>query len=168
MTTPTDGADFDAATFDLDAWIDDVVRPEVTVELYPYEADYQRRVEAIEAQIPGAEKAGPENRGVNDPSPESLLAELQALRDERERHTVRVRVRQLVDTEVVAAVEAAKKAGAPEADHILWSLSAACVDEAWTPERLKRLRDRDRTGQAMVAQLVAAANTLLRGVPVPS
>ena len=34
MSTTDDGANLDASTIDLDAWIDEVVRPEVTVELY--------------------------------------------------------------------------------------------------------------------------------------
>ena len=46
MSTTHDGANLDAATFDIDRWIDDVVRPEVTVELYPSEPEYAAKVAA--------------------------------------------------------------------------------------------------------------------------
>ena len=164
--TAHDGANLDASTFDLDAWIDDVVRPEITVELYPFEPEYAAKVAAIEAQMPAAEAAT--DRGMDDASPESLLAQLADLRAERDRTTVRVRVRQILDAEIVAAAQAAKAAGVDPLDATLWPIAAACVEPAFTGEQLARLARRDRSGNAMVGQLIAAVNGLLRAVPVPS
>lgn len=163
-----DGANLDASTFDLDAWIDDVVRPEVTVELYPYEAVYQQKVAAIEAQIPAAERVTPENRGMDDASPEQLLVQLEELRAERSRTALKVRVRQITKKEISLAVLAGKESGDAEADWYLWSVAAACVEPAFTAAQLRRLRDRDVSGESMVAQLVAAINGLMEGLPVPS
>ena len=93
MSTTDDGANFDAGTIDLDAWIDEVVRPEVTVELYPYEVDYARRVAEIEAKIPAAEASTPETRGIDDPSLEALAAQVAELREERAKSALRVHLR---------------------------------------------------------------------------
>lgn len=162
------GANLDASTFDLDRWIDDVVRPEVTVELYPYEADYAAKVAAIEAQIPAAEKLSADDRGIDEASADQLHAQLSELRAERSRSALKVRVRQLTDDEITGALSAAKSAGAPEDEHKWWILAAACITPAFTPDQIKRLRARDRSGQDMVDQLALAVAGLQRGLPVPS
>lgn len=181
MSEPEKGHDLDAGVFDLDKWIDEIERPSVVVELYPHEDDYRRRVEEIEAQIPAAEKAGDE-RGIDDPSPEALLAQLDELRRERAARTLRVRVRQLTDAETRLAAMAAYKAGVKsEFGNVMWGLAAATVapdyhgplDVAdvpthFTGPQLVRLHQRDRSGQAMVTQLLNAVNGLMEGLPVPS
>lgn len=171
----------DPSTFDLDAWIDGTDRPETTVELSPHDLDYARRLAALEAQIPAAERITAENRGPNDPSPEALLAQMQELQAERAKTVLRVRVRQVTDVELAKATVAAKKSGVAEGDYYLWGLSVATVHPSYdgslgaddipphfTPKQLKRLRDRDRSGEHMVAVLLAAANDLMRGPSVPS
>ena len=163
---PQDGANLDAAVFDLDAWIDDVVRPEVTVELYPYDADLAVKVAAIEAQIPDAEKMG--DRGLDDPSPEQLLAQIQELKAERSRTALKVRVRQLTDSELTEIVKAAKEAGEDDPESVnLRMVATACVEPTFTVDQLRRLRARDRSGESMTAQLLAAVIGLLNGLPVP-
>lgn len=177
----TDGADLDASTFDLDKWIDDIDRPSVVVELYPNEAEYQRRIAEIEAALPAAEKSSPDSRGIGDATPETLMAEFEALRAERERSIIRVRVRQLIDVDILNATKAAKKAGAKAEQVGLWtiaaatvhpdyegSLSAEDVPQHFTAEQLYRMGHRNRSGAAMVAQLADAANSLVTGLPVPS
>lgn len=167
MSKPQDGANLDAAVFDLDAWIDDVVRPELTIELYPFDVDFAAKVAAIQAQIPDAEKMG--DRGLDDPSPEQLLAQIQELREERSRTALKVRVRQLTDTEIAGLVSDARDAGQDDPESInLWFIAASCVEPMFTVDQLKRLRTRDRSGESMTAQLLDAVNGLLGGLPVPS
>ena len=181
MSTTEDGANLDAAEFNLDAWIDDIVRPEVIVELYPYEAEYARKVAAIEAQIPAARKAAPGDRGLNEASEEQLLAQVQELRAERSERALKVRVRQPTDTEIAEAFLAAKKAKAKQDDIELWAVAAATVHPSYdgslaaakipphfTGPQLVRLRYRDRSGESMAAQLVLATRELATGLPVPS
>ena len=157
----------DAEAFNVDSWIDDVVRPETTVLLYPFEADFAKRVAAIEAQIPAAEKAT--DRGMDDPTPEVLFAQIQELRTERDAKAKRARVRQLTSAEIAAVAKSAVEAGVTEPRIVdLWVVAAACLEPIFTPEQLERLRKRDRSGESMVAQLVATVNGLMAGPPVPS
>ena len=154
--------------FDLDAWIDGVERPTVTVDLFPFEDEFAARVADIEAKIDAAEKVSAENRGMTDASPEVLAAQLDELRREREAKTVRVQVRQLTKAESIAVVKAHKdREGGPENVDV-WMVAAACVDPDFTPEQVERLRTRDRTGEAMYAQLYVATEQVLQGLPVPS
>jgi len=169
MSKPQDGANLESSTFDLDLWIDDVVRPEVTVELYPYEIDFATRIAAIEAQIPAAEKSTPENRGIDEASPEQLSAQLAELWAERSRTALKVRVRQITDAEIAGLVSDARDAGQDDPEAInLRFIAASCVEPTFTVDQLKRLRTRDRSGESMTAQLLAAVNGLLGGLPVPS
>lgn len=162
----SDGENLDASTFDLDGWIDGVVRPEITVELYPNEVEFATRVKAIQDQIPAAEKTT--DRGMDDPSPEQLFLMIQELKAERAATALKVRVRQLLDDEMVAAAEEAVKAKASERDAPLYVIAAACVEPAFTVDQLKRLRGRDRSGEGMVRQLIGTINILNSGLPVPS
>lgn len=158
----------DAETFDLDAWIDDVERPTVTVELYQREAEYAAEVARIEALIPAAEKVKPEDRGANDASAEALLAQLEELRAKRSAEAIKVEVRQVLDAELAEIADEFKaREGGPD-DVNLWIVSAATVSPHFTPAQLARLRKRDRSGEQMVAQLVVAVIELQRGLPVPS
>lgn len=170
----------DAERFDVDAWIDDYARPETTVLLYPFEADFAARLAALEAQIPAAEKNA--DRGMDDPTPETLYAQIVELKAERDAKALRVRVRQVLPAEAARAAIAAKKAGVTgEPDNLMWglacatvapdytgSLSADDVPTHFTGPQLIRLRDRDRTGLQMVQTLLAAVNGLMAGPPVPS
>jgi hypothetical protein len=162
MSKTQDGANIDAGTFDLDRWIDDVIRPELTIELYPFEAEYAAKVAAIEAQIPAAEKTDP---GLDDATPETLLAQLQELRSERSRTALKVRVRQLLDAEVVAIVGEVGEQDPSEVN--IRAIAAACVAPTFTVDQLKRLRVRDLSGESMVAQLLNTVNGLMVGLPVP-
>lgn len=178
-TKPADDA-LDASTFDLDAWIDDQVRPTVTILLYPFDDDYRAKVAEIEAQIPAAEQSTPENRGMDEASPEQLVAMLEELRQKRDRDALRVRVRQLLDADIVRATMAAKESGAPQDEWYLWTLAAATVapdydgplegdvPQHFTAAQLKRLRDKSRSGAGMVGQLYEATESLLKALPVPS
>ncbi|HEY9249363.1 MAG TPA: hypothetical protein VIO38_09540, partial [Rariglobus sp.] len=51
----------DAEVFDLDAWIDETVRPAVTVELYPREAEFLAEADRIEKALDAAEKVPAED-----------------------------------------------------------------------------------------------------------
>lgn len=164
----TDGADLDASTFDLDAWIDGVQRPEITVELYRNETAFQIRLADLERQIEVAERNPDADRGIDEASAEVLRIQLDEMLAERSRNALRVRIRQLTDEEIVAAAAAAKDAGESQVDANLYALAAACVEPTFTPDQLKRLRDKSRDGQSMVNQLYGAANQLLTGLPVPS
>ena len=156
-----------ADVFDVDAWIDAVQRPQQTVLLYPAEADYLAKVTAIEAQIPAAEKDT--DRGVNDPSPEALYAQLQELKAAREAGALAVTVRQLSDEESFRAAVEAREAGVTDpVDLMMWGLAATCVEPKFTGPQLCRLRDRDRSGYAMVTQLLKASNEVMAGPQVPS
>ena len=155
--------------FDLDAWIDGVERPTITVDLFPFEDEFAARVSDIEAKIDAAEKVSAENRGIEDASPETLAAQLDELRREREARTVRVQVRQLTKAESIAVVKAHKDRAESDPENVdVWMVAAACVDPDFTPEQVERLRTRDRTGEAMYAQLYVATEQVLRGLPVPS
>lgn len=167
-STPRDGAALDATTFDLDAWIDGDVRPEVTVDLYPHEFEYLQKVAAIEAKLPAAEKTAPANRGLDDPSPEALLAELHELREARAASALKVRVRQMTREEIAATLRAALEAEAPKEDFTLWLAAEASVAPKFTVAQLKRLRARDLSGESQVNQLITAADDLTRVLPVPS
>lgn len=167
MSTTPDGANLDPATVDLDAWIDEVERPEVTVELYPREIAYQKRLAELEALV---EKVSddPEKRGIDDPSPEGILAQIEELRAERARTALRVRLRQPLQAEFVDAAVRAKKAGAPQREWLFWQIATAIVEPEFSPQQLRRLYARDRSGEAMWGQLVQAVNGLMAGLPVPS
>lgn len=167
-STPEPGANLDASTFDLDSWIDDVVRPEVTIELYPHEAEYAAKVAAIEALIPAAEKTSPENRGLDDPSPEQLLAQIEDLKRERSASALKVWVRQITNDELTDAVARGAAAGWDKGDVALWTIAEACVEPAFTPDQLLRLRKRDMSGESMILQLSAAVVGLRSGLPTPS
>ena len=158
----------DSATFDLEAWIDGIVRPEVVVELYPYELDYAAKVAAIEAQIPAAEKVDPDNRGMDEASAEQLLAQIQDLKAERSRTALKVTVAQITNKEIAATRAQAKKDGLDEEVTQLALIAAACVAPDFTTDQLERLRTRDRSGEQMVTQLQVAVVSLLAGLPVPS
>lgn len=167
MSTTPDGANLDPATVDLDAWIDEVERPEVTVELYPREIAYQARLAELEALV---EKVSddPAKRGLDDPSPEAILAQIEELRAERSRTALRVRLRQPLQSEMVDAAIRAKKAGVAERDWPFWQIATAIVEPQFSPEQLRRLHSRDRSGEHMWGQLVQAVNGLMAGLPVPS
>jgi len=169
MTAKTEPSDaMDSATFDLDAWVDGIVRPEVVVELYPYELDYAAKVAAIEAAIPAAEKVDPDNRGMDEPSAEQLLAQIVELKAERSRTALKVTVAQITNKEIAATRAQAKKDGLDEEATQLALIAAACVAPDFTVAQLERLRTRDRSGEQMVAQLQVAVVSLLAGLPVPS
>lgn len=167
MSTTPDGANLDPATVDLDAWIDEVERPEVTVELYPREVAYQARLAELEALVDQVEE-DPAKRGLDDPSPEAILAQIDELRAERSRTALRVRLRQPLQAEFIDAAVRAKKAKAPQRDWLFWQIATAIVEPEFSPEQLRRLYARDRSGEAMWGQLVQAVNDLMRGLPVPS
>ena len=155
--------------FDLDAWIDGVERPTITVDLFPFEDEFAARVAEIESRIEAAEKVTADNRGIGDESPESMVAQLDELRREREAKTVRVQVRQVTTAESIAIVRAHKDRAEGDPENVdVWMVAAACVDPAFTPQQMERLRTRDRTGEAMYAQLYVATEQVLRGLPVPS
>lgn len=159
----------DAESFDIDAWIDDVERPTVTVELYPREAEYAAEVAKIEALIPKVEKVKPEDRGANDVSPEALLARLEELREARAKEALRVEVRQVLNAELAEIRDAFEARGESGPDDLnLWIVSAATVKPHFTAAQLGRLRGRDRSGEHMVGQLLVAVIELQRGLPVPS
>lgn len=154
--------------FDLDAWIDGVERPTITVDLYPHEAQFAARVARIEEQIEAAEKVAAENRGMDDDTPETLAAQLDELRREREESTVHVKVWQLTRKESVEVLRAYKEREGGLDDSDLWMVAASCVEPAFTATQLDRLRNRDRSGEEMYAQLHAATMQVLQGLPVPS
>ena len=164
----SDDTNLDPSTFDVDGWIDGVTRPEITVELYPHEIEFARRLKALQDQIPAAEKASPENRGLDDATPEQLLVQIQELKAERTAKAMRVRVRQLVDEELVAAAKSAVDGKVSEKEAVLFLVSAACVEPALSVEQLKRLSARDKSGEGMVRQLIATVTQLQAGLPVPS
>lgn len=169
MSEQGTGEQFDASTFNLDEWIDDVKRPEVVVPLYQNDDEYRRRVAEIEAMIPGAEKSRPEDRGLDEPAPEQLAAMLRDLQAERERTALRVKVRQITDAESTTVVLRAQKAGASVEEVGFWVVAEACVEPTFTVDQLKRLHLRDVSGERMVNQLVSAVNSLrASGLPVPS
>lgn len=160
-----------AETFDVDAWIDKKSRPEIVVPLYPNDEAYAARLTELEAQLAKAEQTSPENRGQDDPSPETIAAQFAELHAEREASALRVRVRQLTDQDFVDLAIAASKAGVADDDQVerrYWSVAAACVEPTFTAAQLKRLHHRDRSGEAMYVQLLAAADSLLRDPEVPS
>lgn len=167
MTTTPEGANLDPATVDLDAWIDEVERPEVTVELYPREAAYRARLAELEAMVERAED-DPAKRGMDDPSPEAILAQIEDLRAERARTALRVRLRQPLQAEFVDAAVRAKRAKVAQKDWVFWQIQTAIVEPAFSPEQLRRLHSRDRSGEAMWGQLVQAVEGLMAGLPVPS
>lgn len=167
MSTTPDGANLDPATVDLDAWIDEVERPEVTVELYPREVAYQARLKELEALVDKAEE-DPAKRGLDDPSPEVILAQIQELAAERAKSALRVRLRQPLQAEFADAAVRAQKAKVPQREWLFWQIATAIVEPQFSPEQLRRLYARDRSGEAMWGQLVRAVEGLMAGLPVPS
>ena len=164
----SDGSNLDANSFDVDAWIDGVVRPEVTVSLYPNEPEYTARLKEITDQIPAAEKTSPENRGLDDPTPESLRAQVAELTAEFEAAALKVRVQQRTTIERGETLDAAITAGVKDEQEITaWLLSAACVEPKLTPDQILRLLRRDESGESMVLQLIAAADSLDSGLSAP-
>lgn len=159
-----------AEEFDLDAWIDGTERPTVTVELYPRESEFRARVAKIEAQ---AERIAdePGNRGVNDPSPEVLAAQLEELRRERAASVLPVKVQQLTVAEVATVLKGYQETQQGDPDGTtddMWIVAAACVEPKFTPQQLARLKARDRSGEQMFAQLMVAVAEIQRELPVPS
>ncbi|HZL05402.1 MAG TPA: hypothetical protein VFE45_08290, partial [Coriobacteriia bacterium] len=73
-----------------------------------------------------------------------------------------------LQSEFVAAAVRAKKAKVPDRDWLFWQVATACIDPAFSPEQLRRLYARDRSGESMAAQLVLATRELAAGLPVPS
>lgn len=163
-----DGTNLDASTFDLDKWIDGFERPQMTVTLYPFEATFEARVDAIEKALAKAERTSDEDRGLDDPTPAQLLAQMDELHAERDAKALRVLVQQPTDVEIAEALYAAERAKAPEDERYLWGVAAACVQPKFTGEQLVRLMKRDRSGEGMVIQLHVAVEQLMSGLPVPS
>lgn len=162
------GAELDPETFDVDQWIDGVVRPETTIALYPNDAHFQAEVARIEAQIPAAEKTKPENRGLGDPSPETLQAQLSQLREEREATALHVRIRQLRKAEMTDLIRATAGEDVEALDITLAIVSAALVEPKFSPAQLRRLYERDISGEAMVDQMLGALYAMGSSIPVPS
>lgn len=159
----------DAASFDIDAWIDGIERPTVTVELYPRDDEFRARVAKLEAAIDAAEKVTAENRAMNDASPEALAAQLDELRAERAASVLPVTVQQLTKREIAKTLQAFNDRGDDDGTtDDMWVVAAACQKPTWTPQQLQRLRDRDRTGERMVAQLMVAVAEIQQGFSVPS
>jgi hypothetical protein len=172
MTASEPGSNLDANVFDLDAWIDGIERPQLVVSLYPYDAMYEAKVNQIEKAIARAERTKDGDRGLDEPSPEQLLQQIDDLRTLRDREALRVTVQQPTDVELADAVIAAQKAHeagvGTSADDYLWGIAAACVEPKFTGDQLLRLRTRDRSGEVMVIQLQAACDQLMEPLPVPS
>ena len=131
------------------------------------EAEFQRRLAELSAKAEAATPAGAD-RGMDEATAETALAQITELRAERDRSALRVLVRQLTDAEVADAVRAAAAADAPESERSWWVLAAACTHPTFTVDQLRRLHSRDVSGEQMVAQLVVAFNSLRGGLPVPS
>jgi hypothetical protein len=178
---PEPGSNLDADVFDLDAWIDGIERPQLVVSLYPYEAMHEAKVDQIEKALARAERTQEGDRGLDEPSVNQLMAQMEAVTAERERMALRVTVQQPTDIELAEGVIAAQKAhaagvGTP-ADDYLWGIAASIVSvqqpgkdpgPPFTGDQLYRLRTRDRSGEYMVIQLQAACDQLMEPLPVPS
>lgn len=182
MTEQPDGANLSASTFDLDAWIDDISRAEVTVTLHPNDAMFMRRLRDLEQRMAKAEKASGD-LGLDDETTATIQAEFDALRAERDAEGVDVRLREITKAEAVLAVAKVKPANrdvtpdealdatisamtvAPGYDG---PLDADEVPPHFTPQQLRRMRRRGPQGEAMYFQLVEASNGLTQGLPTPS
>jgi DNA-binding transcriptional regulator YdaS (Cro superfamily) len=174
MSAPEPASNLDANVFDIDAWIDGIERPQLVVTLYPYEAMHEAKVAQIEKALARAERTQEGDRGLDEPSVNQLMAQMDAINAERERMALRVTVQQPTDVELADGVIAWQKArradgtAYPESDAYLWSIATACVTPKFTGEQLYKLRTRDRSGEYMVIQLQAACDQLMEPLPVPS
>jgi len=165
----TEGADIsEPESFDLEAWIDGIIRPELTVALYPYEVDFIARSQALIAKIEAAGEVGPEDRGMDDATAAIYQIELDELKAERDKVSLLVRVSEITDKEIVAIRDQAKEDGLDEEATQMRLIAAACVEPKFTAEQLATMRDKTRSGVVMVNQLSAAVLALLRGLPVPT
>ena len=158
---------FDAASFDVDAYIAGLKPNEVTIPLYPRDAEFRARLAELEAQAKAAEETTAGNRGMDDASPEQVMLLIQELREERKASAVPIRLRELRDREVADIAKAAVQAGASAEDANLHVLSAHLVEPKFSPEQLKSLRDANREGESLVAAMMAAVIELRQGVDAP-
>jgi hypothetical protein len=164
----SDGSNLDPNSFDVDSWIDGVVRPEVTVPLYPHDAEFAARLKAVTDLIPAAEKTNPEDRGLDDPTPEALRLQVAEITAEREASALRVRVQQRTKLERGETLAEALRAGVQDKETTTaWLLSAACVEPKFTPDQILRLLHRDDSGEQMVLQLIRAVDSLDGGLTPP-
>ncbi len=157
----------DPAQFDLDAWLDDDGPQTQTVYLYPRDKEFAARLADLERQSVLAEQVNPEERGMDDPSAEQVSLLVEDLRKEREASGVPITLRALRDAEMAGIGEASAVAKASRAELDLWVLATAIDDERWTVERLKKLATRDRTGEQLVKQMIAAFNEIMEGPSAP-
>lgn len=159
----------DAATWDIDAWIDETKRPDVELEFFPKDREHAARISVIESLIPAAEATSPENRGIGDVSADALRAQIAEMVAERAATVKRVTVRQLTDLELEVIKDGAIKAGVTDGVTLLfWRIGAACTP-TFTPEQLARLYKRDLSGEDMVDRLSDAHLGLQGALPsVPS
>jgi len=165
----------DPNQFDIDAWIDDVERPHVVAVLHTRDHEFGTRLNELDEKMKTARNMKDTDRGLDDPTPESVMAELTALRAERERTARRVKVWQLTQAEIAAVAARAAQAGVTDPKVTgLWVLSAATADPTvpdstptFTPAQLQRLQRRDVTGERMVDELLAAFSKAEAGLTVP-
>lgn len=179
---PTDVA---PADFDLDAWINGTKPTErscvITArgDLVAQADDLLRRYEAVK-------DVDPAERGVNDDSPDAILAQLEQLDEQLAASRTTWHLRALTPKEIKAAGEAAEAAvigdakdyeahikdGGEPADYTAHQVAAAVtrvvqpdgsVATSVTPEQVQRLRE--RLGESVTIRLVYTLNLAMSEEP---
>lgn len=157
----------DPSRFDLGAFLTRGPRTE-TVYLYPRDDEYAKRLAELERQGVAAERMPEGNRGLDDPSPEQVLLQVEELKAERQASAVPITIRALRDVECAEVGERAAASGVKDPRQVGWWLLAEAIeDKTWTPETVEKLAVRDREGEALVAQMIAAYNEVMAGPSAP-
>lgn len=155
-----------AADFDLDAAIAGAKRPQRTVRVLT-RGDLRDRLDEIERAANTAKASDDPERGMDEPSAETLLEEFRNVRDELLAEAIPFRLRAVTELEVEAANKAAKKAGDDDTrSAALHSVAAAIVSPPTTVRQLHALRE--AVGDGEIDKLIIATNELRRGMVVPA
>lgn len=158
----------DPATFDLDAWIDGAQRTERSAVVYA-RPDLLAQIDHLDQAIASVRRVEPEDRGVNDPTPESLRQERDQLVAQFHASALEVRVRGLTRDDIDEREKAAKAEGAVGTDVDLHVLASAIISPPFTRKQLKRLLE--RVGDSQINAIVQAyhrASAERPAVDVPS
>jgi hypothetical protein len=158
----------DPATFDLDAWIDGAQRTERSAVVYA-RPDLLAEIDHLDRQIESSRRAGPDDRGLDDPTPESLREKRDQLVAAFHASALEVRVRGLTRDEMNDREDAAKKDGVTGTDVDLYVLASAIVSPRFTLAQLKRMLE--RVGDSQINSIVQAyhrASAERPAVDVPS
>lgn len=173
MSTETDPIadqtpELDPETFDLDAWIGGVTSTVRAVTLYQ-RPDLLGEIDKLTRELRIAEQVPAEDRGMNDPTPDGIRRQIEAMASEFEKSGVTFKVEGRSDEARERIAKRLKKQGVTdEYDVVLHQLEDAIVSpKGVTISFLRTLAEKSETQLKMLLTVASLANFQPPAVAVP-